>query len=201
MSELVPLILAAGQSRRFDGDKLLSPLTLAGEEKPLLVHTLAPWLAVFEQVSLVVRSEHAAILSLLQRHKLKTFVRLLVAHDADKGMGHSLAAGVAATREASAWLVGLADMPGLDTDTLKQSATYLAQGQALTVPYYQGRQGHPVGFDRRYRDELLQLEGDRGARMILQRDQHKIQAVAAGPGAVMDIDSRQDRVIFTKQFQ
>lgn len=201
MFRLEPVILAAGRSRRFAGDKLLAPITVGQQSQPMIVHTLSVWLSVFEHVTLVVRPDHQLLIQLLSDFEHADRLNLVYSEDADKGMGHSLSAAVSATKDASAWLIGLADMPALSPQTLSLSASYLQKGAAITVPFYQGRQGHPVGFSSAYQDELSTLQGDRGAKSILQREQHLIQPVGADKGSVMDIDSYEDKAIFTASFQ
>jgi molybdenum cofactor cytidylyltransferase len=36
------------------------------------------------------------------------------------------------------------------------------------VPVFAGERGHPVGFGHRFRDDLMAVTGDAGARTILQ---------------------------------
>lgn len=202
MFKLSPVMLAAGRSRRFGGDKLLSPLTLAGVTELLVVHSLNAWLAVFERLTVVIRPDHPDLLQLLSENPAYAGrLNLVVTEDADKGLGHSLAAAVAATQDASAWLIGLADMPAISSRTLQQSEQLLHQGAALTVPFHRGRQGHPVGFAQQYKNELLQLTGDKGAKSILQRNKDLVHPVTADQGSVLDIDSRADWADFMASFQ
>lgn len=179
------MILAAGFSRRFGADKLLAPLTLAGVTAPLIVHSLRPWLQVFDQVCVVVRPQSPLPAAAGDLSSL----RWVEAEAAVSGMGHSLAAGVAANAEAEGWLVGLADMPLLPASAIAGVRSLLEAGAPLAAPAYAGRRGHPVAFAASYRDQLLALQGDAGARQILQRDAHRLQSFAANSdGVLTDID-------------
>jgi molybdenum cofactor cytidylyltransferase len=111
------------------------------------------------------------------------------AHLEAPGMGDSIACGVAATSQASAWLVLPADLPLIQADTLLSVAAAL-QRHAVVVPFYQGQQGHPVGFDAPCGPALLQLKGDQGARAVLA--QHTVGRLdVPDEGSVLDVDTQQ----------
>lgn len=108
-------------------------------------------------------------------------------------MGYSLAAGVAASRDARGWLVALADMPCIRVATLQAVAELIGGGAALAAPSYAGRRGHPVGFAARWRGALLALEGDEGARAILEQSRFLLHVLETDdPGVLQDVDSPAD---------
>jgi len=93
--------------------------------------------------------------------------RTVICRNAAQGMGTSLAAGVRAAGEADGWVVALADMPFIRPETIRRIARALEEGAAIAAPACGGERGHPVGFARRFRDDLLALRGDEGARQVL----------------------------------
>ncbi|NIR99373.1 MAG: nucleotidyltransferase family protein [Gammaproteobacteria bacterium] len=108
-------------------------------------------------------------------------------------MGHSLARGVDACRKASGWLIALADMPCIEVATVRRIAAALDQPEAIVVPVYDGRRGHPVAFGSAYGETLTALTGDRGARGLLDRHRERVRELACGdPGIVFDIDTQED---------
>ena len=111
------------------------------------------------------------------------------AHLAHPGMGDSIACGVAATSNASGWLVLPADLPLIQPATLLAVAAALQQ-HAVVVPRYQGLKGHPVGFDASCRAALLQVTGEHGARTVVA--QHEVYAIdVEDEGCVLDVDTVQ----------
>ena len=120
-------------------------------------------------------------------------MRTLVCEKAADGMGESLKTGIAATQGADGWIVALADMPFIRPATHLGIARALQRGAVIAAPAYRGERGHPVGLSGRFRDELLSLEGDAGARFILKRHAEQIHLVEVDdPGVLKDIDTPQD---------
>lgn len=183
---VVGLLLAAGQGRRFGGDKLLHPLS---DGTPIAVAAALHLREACPQSIAVLRPEQLELAGLLQAEGLET----VFCPAAVEGMGHSLAAGVAASATAAGWVVALADMPFLQVDTLIRVADAVSSGATLAAPFHDGRRGHPVGFSAHWRDELLGLTGDEGARAILTA--HKADLIAIetdDAGCLRDVDTRAD---------
>jgi molybdenum cofactor cytidylyltransferase len=108
-------------------------------------------------------------------------------------MGHSIACAVAATDAAEGWLIALGDMPCIDPRTIRGVAEALANGADIVVPVFRGRRGHPVGFSRAYGTELRALQGDRGARGVIERHGSRVVYLpSADPSILRDIDTRGD---------
>lgn len=109
-----------------------------------------------------------------------------------RGMGASLSAAVEASASADGWVVALGDMPAVSPATVRAVAAALAEGAVVAAAFdAAGRRGHPVGFAASLRGELLRLEGDVGARALLER--HEVRrVVVADPGIFIDIDTPGD---------
>lgn len=176
------MLLAGGQGRRFGSDKLLHPLA---DGTPVGVAAARVLAAACPRSVAVLRPEQDVLAGLLAAEGL---VVVTCAASAE-GMGHSLAAGVAASPEAAGWLVALADMPFLRVDSLLKILSALATGAPLVAPVHEGKRGHPVGFAARWRSDLLASTGDQGARELLTRHGALLQGVpVSDPGVVRDID-------------
>lgn len=111
-----------------------------------------------------------------------------------EGMGASLAAAVEACGGAEGWIVALGDMPMVDPRTIESVRRALERGAPMAAPYDRGgRRGHPVGFARALREELLALGGDVGARDVLARHASVVERIVTeDPGIFVDIDTKGD---------
>jgi molybdenum cofactor cytidylyltransferase len=111
-----------------------------------------------------------------------------------EGMGDSIAAGVRATQYAGGWLILPGDLPLVQPSTIKAVAQAL-RDHAVALPHYQGRRGHPVGFDAGCREALMMLTGQQGAALVV-RAQAFVNPVARldldDVGIVTDVDTTQD---------
>lgn len=180
------ILLAAGQSRRFGSDKLIYPLP---DGIPVAVAALRPLLQSVSRVVAVVRP-NAARLSALLHAEGAVVVTCPRAH---AGMGASLAWGVAATAQATGWIVALADMPFIQPATCQQVATALQRGALLAAPVYRGQRGHPVGFADRLGAALRGLTGDQGARDVLSAHKDQLRLIETDDaGVIHDIDVAAD---------
>jgi len=195
MRDVAAVVLAAGSSRRFGSDKLAHCIRLDGMELPLAAHALRPWLQAFARVTVVVRPDGEALQRLVGDALGQYVSRLqwLPCKNAAQGMAASLVAGVSENSEASGWLIGLADMPCVPLSAIAGVRDAIADGAALAAPFYAGRRGHPVGFSSRYYSDLLALQGDAGARQLLEREATQIHHITIeNAGIFADIDQLSD---------
>ena len=184
MPEITGLLLAAGQSRRFGGNKLLTEI----DERAMILHAAAS-LSPCDRLLAVVRREDLALQQLLQEASIK----LVINDVADQGMGSSIACGVAASQQSHGWCLLPADMPFVKPATTLGVIAALKQGAALAAPFYQGRRGHPVGFGHELSSELLALDKDPGARHIVSKNQHRLVMInSSDEGVLVDIDTPAD---------
>lgn len=191
-----PILLAAGQSKRFGSDKLLHPISYRGKTKPLILQTLAPWLAVFPEVNVVIRDDNNDLKKILAQCAFSGRIKLILAHHAHRGMSASLISGLKANREAAAWLIGLADMPFINNVVVSKSLMALQTGALITQAEFGGRRGHPVGFSSQFLPQLLALHGDKGAKQIIDASAHLITPVISpDAGIYRDIDTKENLAI------
>lgn len=90
-----------------------------------------------------------------------------------EGLGRSIAVGVEASRPGIPVLIALGDMPALDPGVVLAIVARWQQeaDDAIIAPVYSeepDRHGHPVLFGPPYREALLALSGDEGARSIVK---------------------------------
>lgn len=180
------ILLAAGAGSRFGGQKLLYPLA---DGTPIGVAAARNLRLGVGRIIAVVTPGSPE----LSRALAAEGAEIVHCKKADKGMAASLACGIGAAKRAGGWIIALADMPWIRPETIRAVASAIEQGASLAAPCYQGRRGHPVGFGREFRDRLMVLEGDAGARALLISHAVEIQLIDCNdPGVVKDVDVLRD---------
>ena len=177
------LLLASGAGRRFGSNKLVAPL--GGRA---VIRWAADAIAsAVDELVVVVADESTAIRDALAGLP----VRWVVNRDAHTGMSSSIRAGVASlTEDAEAVLVALGDQPLLDPVVAARVLARWREGGASAVaPRYQDGRGHPVLFGATHFAALRALDGDRGARGLLDGLGDQLAAIdVAGPQPI-DVDT------------
>lgn len=184
MADITGVLLAAGFSTRFGDNKLLHEI----DDRALIAHSAAA-LSPCDRVVAVVRVDDEVLQTVL--HVLG--VDCVLNPQPERGMGYSIACAVNATPDSDGWCLLPADMPCIMTSTTLQLIAALRTGATLAAPYYQGRRGHPVAFSNRVVDALRALDGDSGARSILEQNAEQLVSIATDDaGVLVDIDTVMD---------
>jgi len=184
-------ILAAGQGRRFaatgGGNKLLASL----RGRPLIRHVTEAALAAPVHPVLVVTGHDAETIEETLEGLPLTFVRN---GDHAMGLATSLQSVVSSLPDrVEGVVVLLGDMPLVSAALIAGLAeAFKAQPvkPAAVVPVHQGRWGNPVLLGRALFGAIGHLEGDRGARTLIEavRD-HVLEWNTADAGILFDIDT------------
>ncbi|CUX51663.1 Conserved Hypothetical protein; putative molybdopterin binding protein with a nucleotide-diphospho-sugar transferase domain [Agrobacterium tumefaciens str. CFBP 5621] len=183
------VILAAGKASRMGkggAHKLLAEF----DGEPLVRRTAKTALAADAASVIVVtghrRSEIMAALSGLD-------VAAVENADYTSGMASSLISGFSAraARDADGVLVMLADMPGVKVGDLNLliAAFRSASGRAIVRAVSRGKRGNPVILPKSLGDAVMRLEGDIGARHIIETSGLPIVDVDIGDAAHLDVDT------------
>lgn len=183
---LFAIVLAAGASTRFGSPKQL--VRIAG--RPLLHTAVTRASEVVGSAVIVVLGSGAAELGALLKHSPGSIV---VNQDWREGLGSSIRAGISRLPPTcSGALLMLADQPAVTADDLRRLAgTWRRQPLYLAAALYGGTCGVPAIFPRSLFQELTQLRGDQGARLLLRRNADRLVRVPM-PGAELDIDTPED---------
>lgn len=181
------VVLAAGRSSRMGGpNKLMAHFS----GKPLIRRTVERVLASKASGAVVVTGHQAARI----RGALDG-LDIGVAHNRDfaSGLSSSLKTGVAAVPDdAAGVLIILGDMPAVSSGDLDRliSAFRKTGGQAVARATHDGKRGNPVILPRALFGAMAQLEGDTGARHLVEAGLMPVVDVEIGEGAGIDVDTR-----------
>ncbi|KPF71630.1 4-diphosphocytidyl-2C-methyl-D-erythritol kinase [Bosea sp. AAP35] len=181
------IVLAAGRSTRMGPDnKLLQNV----RGQPMLRHAVEAQLASQARPVIVVtghqQEQVAAVLAGLD-------VTLVHNPDYADGLAGSVKAGLAALPETVAGaVVSLGDMPNVTASVIDRLAQVFAEnGEALAVvPTLLGQRGNPVLLARALFAEVAKLEGDQGARRLLDAaGEALVEVPLDDPSIALDIDT------------
>lgn len=180
------VVLAAGRSSRMGGsNKLLAKF--GGE--PLVRLTTGKALASRAAGVTVVRGHQAPLI----REALAGLnVSFTDNPDYASGLAGSLKTGIAAVpADADGVLVMLGDMPGVTVADLNRliDAFIAADGRAIVRATHNGKRGNPVILPRALFSEIMLLQGDTGARHIVEASKGDVIDVEIGVGASLDVDT------------
>jgi molybdenum cofactor cytidylyltransferase len=183
---IAAIILAAGRSTRMGSNKLLEEL----DGKALVRHVADAALgSIARSVWVVTGHEGESV-----RARLDGLgIRFVHNPDFALGLSTSLKAGVMALpAEAKGVVVLLGDMPRVTSEVINfVIQAFEAQPQAIAaVPVYQGEWGNPVLLSRSLFGAVAALQGDAGARKLLNGRAGEVLEVPVSNDAVLiDLDT------------
>jgi molybdenum cofactor cytidylyltransferase len=181
------IVLAAGASKRFGRNKLL--LSWKGESLARRASRVAVE-AGLDPVVVVLGHDADRV----ARELADLPVRAVVNPDHARGMGTSLAAGIAALPpEADAAAVLLADMPRVTAEMVARLVrTFRETGAPLVASDYEGIQAPPTLYARALFPELRGAEGDGGGKPVVRRHGAEAVRVEFPAAALADVDREED---------
>ncbi|MFK8051054.1 MAG: NTP transferase domain-containing protein [Halioglobus sp.] len=187
VTKIAAIVLAAGSSRRM------------GEQHKLLVD--------FNGMSMVSRVVDAVLRSSVcsatvvighRGNEIRTAlgardVAIVDNPDYGSGLSSSLKVGLSSLpEEIQGAIIILADMPFVGVDLLEKliDTFACAREQNIVVPVKSGRMGNPVIWPARLFPEMMKLQGDKGARKLLDEFADQVTTVPVlDDAAFFDIDT------------
>ncbi len=184
------IVLAAGRSTRMEAFKQLLPF--GGRT----VVEAAVWSLVragvgVERVIVVVGHRAEEVARVVQ----PLGARIATNREHDRGMLSSVQTGLASVPEgARAVLIALGDQPFGEPEVARAVVrSWRNSGRGLIVPSHDGRRGHPLLIDLKYRDAVAKLSPDVGLREILLEHPDDLQHVVVEVDSIArDMDTRAD---------
>ena len=181
------IVLAAGLSRRMGQPKLL--LDLGG--KPLIRWSVERLQAGGVQDLVVVLGHEAEKI----REALTGLpVRFCINKSPEAGQASSIKAGIGALQPGTtAALIALADQPALAPEVIPRLLQIFKKtGMPIVAPVYRGIQGNPVLFAKEIFPGLLRLDGDQGAKSLIEQERTNVIHVPFDLHMPSDVDTMND---------
>jgi molybdenum cofactor cytidylyltransferase len=182
------LILAAGSSSRFGAIKQLARYN----NKTLLQHTIDEAVLAGAEPVIVVIGANADVISKDIRNEAAQFV---LNANWQQGMAGSIVAGLQAAiadGKTDKVIIAVSDQPYVSSFLFEKLVQAQEESeQPIVASAYANTIGTPVLFTKIFFDALLNLQGDQGAKKILQANKEHVAKVDF-PEGNMDIDTAAD---------
>lgn len=177
--KIAMIMLAAGNSRRFGANKLLYEV----DGIPMYRHVLGQLIQVKRQLEEGLNRTYTGNLpdikcriavvtqyDSIAETAVEQGIQVLYNPHPEKGISSSLKIGLNANLDADAVLFTVSDQPWLTCDTIcKLIQTFLDSGKEIACISCQGKMGNPCIFSKKYYEELLSLEGDKGGKRVIMK--------------------------------
>ena len=188
MNENVIIVLAAGASTRMQQPKQL----LTYDDQSLLVHTIEEAQKSLMPVVVVLGAHSQEIMSDINDLEIDVEVN----KNWESGMASSIKAGLEKAmeiyEEMENCILAVCDQPYISSvlfqELLDQKKT---SGKKIVASSYAGTLGTPALFDKKYFEDLLNMQGDHGAKNLLQKYNEDVASVHFKKGEI-DIDTKSD---------
>lgn len=187
-SSLSVILLAAGLSQRFAGNKLLTAINNA----PMYTYAVETALKLPAERIILVTAYEEMIRGISQ-----TSIHAVLNDRKEAGIAYSIRLGLNALNDvgfSDACLFMVCDQPWLRADTvLTLIRQWEISGKGMACLSHHGSHGNPVIFHRRYFPELLSLAGDIGGKSVLKKHPEDLLMVeVTDPLELRDIDTAGD---------
>jgi len=177
------ILLASGASRRFGADKLIAPL----DGRAIVRWSAEALVGAVDDLVVVVRDGASPVRAALDGLP----IRWAVNREAERGMSAAIRAGIAALpADAEAAIVALGDQPLVEPRVVARLAERWRATHARAIqPRYDDGPGHPVLFDATLFPKLCALDGDIGARAVLDSLGDALDVVTIEGPRPIDVDT------------
>jgi len=180
------LLLAAGGARRFGSQKLVATLG----DTPIVRRSALLLAPHVDDLVVVVGYDADRV-----RLALDGLTARIVENPGwAEGQASSLRTGFAAlSGEVDAAIVALGDQPSIDPSIYAMlTARWRSAGTPIIAPRYRGTISPPILFARSIFEEMDALQGDLGARRIVERDSARVAFIDLDVAPPTDIDTPAD---------
>jgi molybdenum cofactor cytidylyltransferase len=188
MDKIWAIVLAAGKSTRMKRQKLLLPFNGKTIIETVIQNILAD---LGNNILVVLGSHHLEIKNQIGKLPVKTCMNQNYA----EGMLSSVICGFRALpAEASAALVFLGDQPQIPGEVTRLVIkAWQNSEKGIVIPVTNGRRGHPVLIETKYKSEIEKLDPEKGLRQLMEKFAEDVEETECNlPEILRDIDTPEE---------
>ena len=159
------ILLAAGQSTRMGGE---NKLTKKINGIPLIKHSINNILSSsVDELIIVLGYQREIIENLIDKNDK---IKIIFNNEFKTGMASSIKMGIKnLSTKTEAFFICLGDMPEVNKEIYNDLIKQLKNNKII-VPTYKNKQGNPVLFSKLTKEKIMNIEGDAGAKKILEKN-------------------------------
>lgn len=177
------IIMASGFSRRMGKNKLL----MKYNDKFLIEYTL-DIISKFDFKEKIIVTQYEKIKEIGESLNFKVVINKYP----NKGISESIKLGLKNCGESEGYMFFVSDQPLLDkNDIQKLIKAFEKDTSFIIIPKYKDKCGNPVIYPKKYKEQILSLEGDKGGKSII-KSSDKIKYVNVCENTLFDIDNIND---------
>ena len=166
------ILLAAGQSKRMEGEnKLIKKI----HGVPLIKLSVKNILtSAVDELIIILGYQREIIEKLIDKNKK---IKLVFNKDFESGIASSIKIGLNhMSKKTTAFFICLGDMPLVNQD-IYNLLIKSKNNKEIIIPTYKGQQGNPILFLISMKEKIMTIQGDVGAKKILELNKDKIMSV------------------------
>ena len=169
---IAAILLAAGQSKRMIDENKLSKKF---QNTSLINHSIKNILSShIDELIIVVGYQKEIIENLIKKNNK---IKVIFNKNFETGMASSIKVGLSLlSKKTEAFFICLGDMPMINKKIYNQLISYKNK-KDIIVPTYNDTQGNPVLFPKFMKPSIMSINGDVGAKKILEQNKEKILKV------------------------
>ena len=186
------IFLAAGQSKRMDGEN-----KLCKEIKgiPLIQLSLKGLLgSSIDEIIIVIGHEKEKIKNLIKPNK-----KIIFAYNKDfrNGMASSIKVGLRhLSSNSEAFFISLADMPKINQNIYNKLIKALRNynrklkpihRKEIIIPTYENKYGNPILFSKLMKKKIMTIDGEIGAKKIIELNKSKVLRVPFKKNSILKV--------------
>lgn len=179
------ILLAAGNSSRFKGNKLLYNYN----GKTLIMNIIEKVKNVdFNEIIVITQYDK------IENLALENDLKVVKNEYPEKGQSYSLKLGVLSSEDCDGYMFIACDQPLITLKTLTKMLEVFKHGKnKIICAGFKEKISNPAIFSKQYRDTLLKLEGDIGGRSIIRTNISDVFIyMVENQSELIDIDKEED---------
>ena len=177
------IIMASGFSRRMGKNKLL----MKYNDKFLIEYTLDT-ISKFDFKEKIIVTQYEKIKEIGENLNFKVVIN----KQPNNGISESIKLGIKNCDKSEGYMFFVSDQPLLDKNDIEKLIKEFEKDKIfIIISKYKERFGNPVIYPKKYKEQILNLEGDKGGKSII-KSSDKIKYVNVCENTLFDIDNIND---------